>query len=115
MKSFFDIRWLALLLVFLAGCGDSAEARRAKARPSFEKANEIRAGRQEEAIALYSEAIAADPDYAEAYHNRALSYAEMYDFARAEADLDKVKQLGLDSTNLEAAIAMAKQLKADSE
>ncbi len=66
---------------------------------AFEEGNRIRAGRQEEAIALYTKAIDADPQFAEAYHNRGLSYAEMYDFKNAESDLAKVKELGLDSSN----------------
>lgn len=101
-----------ICVIMVAGCRDSdVNSPRAKAIPPFKKANEIRAGRQEEAIALYTKAIEADPQFAEAYFNRGLSYAEMYDFERAEADLAKVKHLGLDSRKLEEAIGIAKNLE----
>jgi len=103
---------LAIFVMLIAGCGDNAaNTSRANAIAPFKKANEIRAGRQEEAIALYTKAIEADPLFAEAYFNRGLSYAEMYDFERAEADLAKVKHPGIDSKKLEEAIVIAKKLE----
>lgn len=105
----------ALVLGLLVGCSDGGSQRPSAASAAFEEANKIRAGRQEEAIALYTKAIEADPRFAEAYHNRGLSYAEMYDFKNAESDLAKVKELGFDSTKLEQAIGIAKRLKEMSE
>lgn len=111
MKLISSIVAIALLLGLCVGCGDSGSPARSAAVAAFDEANKIRAGRQEEAIALYSKAIEADPTFAEAYHNRGLSYAEMYDFDHAEADLKKVKELGFDSSGLEQAIGIAKQLQ----
>lgn len=103
------------VLGLATGCGDGRPQRPQAAIAAFEEANKIRAGRQEEAIALYTKAIEADARFAEAYHNRGLSYAELYDFKHAESDLAKVKELGLDATKLEEAIGIAKRLKEMSE
>jgi tetratricopeptide (TPR) repeat protein len=45
------------------------------------------------AIAAYSQAIALDPQYAEAYNNRAYAYMMEEDYARALPDLDRAIQL----------------------
>ena len=45
------------------------------------------------AIATYSQAIALDPQYAEAYNNRAYTYMMQENYARALPDLDRAIQL----------------------
>lgn len=46
-------------------------------------------GRQERAIADYDRALQVDPNYADAYLNRAISYEKMGDLDRAMADFDQ--------------------------
>jgi SpoVK/Ycf46/Vps4 family AAA+-type ATPase/intein/homing endonuclease len=51
----------------------------------------------EEAIDLYSKAIDADPNYASAYFNRALSYAILNRYEEAERDAESVMDIEPDS------------------
>jgi tetratricopeptide (TPR) repeat protein len=46
-------------------------------------------GNCKEAIAVSTQALALNPDYAEAYNNRAYSYMQMRDYAPALQDLDQ--------------------------
>ena len=61
---------------------------------AYNSANKIRSTEKEKAISFYSKAIEFDRDFADAYFNRALTYAETGQIRKAEADLQTLKQLG---------------------
>jgi tetratricopeptide (TPR) repeat protein len=50
-------------------------------------------GSCKEAIAVYTQALALNPDYAQAYNNRAYTYMRMRDYAPALQDLDQALRI----------------------
>jgi tetratricopeptide (TPR) repeat protein len=65
-----------------------------QARTLFEQAYELdMQGEFPQAIALYTQAIALDADFAEAYNNRGLAYEAMGEYARALDDYEKALTL----------------------
>jgi tetratricopeptide (TPR) repeat protein len=51
------------------------------------------AGNCNEAIGVYTQALALNPDYAEAYNNRAYTYMRMQNYAPALKDLDQALRI----------------------
>lgn len=90
MKRFIILALLcATVALLLAACGGLSEAE--------ERYNDgvdaSEAGRFEEAVALYTEAIELDPDLVDAYVNRSQAYLELGRFDEALADANKAIQL----------------------
>jgi len=56
-------------------------------------------GNCKEAIAAYTQAIALNPNYAEAYNNRAYTYMRMQNYAPALPDLDQALRIRPDYMN----------------
>jgi tetratricopeptide (TPR) repeat protein len=50
-------------------------------------------GNCQEAVAVYTQALARNPDYAEAYNNRAYTYMRMQNYAPALQDLDQALRI----------------------
>jgi transitional endoplasmic reticulum ATPase len=69
----------------------------------------------DEAIALYTEAIEAYPQYASAYFNRALSYALMSKYVEAKADADKVMELEPDKADAPYVMGVVCEYEHDNE
>lgn len=49
------------------------------------------------AVEFFSKAIEIDPQYAEAYQNRGLAYQNLGDNAKAEADFEQARKLGIEN------------------
>ncbi len=77
--------------LLLLGCGRGNDP--AKAATEFNTANSLRQSDKPMAIEYYSAAILADPTMDDAYFNRALTYAEIGEVAKAEADLQSLRDL----------------------
>lgn len=56
-------------------------------------ASYLQSGRTDVALDEARQAVAIDPSYAEAWHLRGLTYMAMQDWARAQADLERARQL----------------------
>jgi tetratricopeptide (TPR) repeat protein len=85
------ISLVAFLFSSLSNDGSQrAAARLNEANAAFDR------GRFEEAIALYGEAIAKDPNLPVAYFNRGLAYSANSDYKRAIADFDRALDLSPD-------------------
>ncbi len=57
-------------------------------------------GKLEESIKAFDESLRLDPNYAVAYANRGMTYAMMGEDAKADADIEKAIELGLDPDSL---------------
>ncbi|WP_197455417.1 tetratricopeptide repeat protein [Stieleria neptunia] len=83
---------LCLAVSFMVlGCGSGIDS--AKAATEFNTANSLRETDKPKAIEHYGAAIQADPSMDEAYFNRALTYAEIGEVAKAESDLQSLRDL----------------------
>ena len=80
---------LAALTLVLSGCGGESEAEK-HFFAGYELAEQ---GRFEEAIGEYDEAIRLDPQDADAYNNRGVSYENLGQFQRAIQDHDEAIRL----------------------
>ena len=79
---------LILCLLLFAQCGGSK--RDDTTLRFFQRGNiEMKKGNTPEAIRLYTEAIEADRDYADAYNNRGVAYIKYGDAEKAAADFDR--------------------------
>ena len=89
--------FIVCLLLF-AQCGGSK--RDDATLRFFQRGNiEMKKGNTPEAIRLYTEAIEADRDYADAYNNRGVAYIKYGDAEKAAADFDRAIQLAPDYTD----------------
>lgn len=99
---------MALALLTLQGCahppaaGDADTAASGAANTDARKRAHIRlelaasylqSGRTNVALDEARQALAADPTYADAYHLRGLVYMAMQEWTRAQADLDRAREL----------------------
>jgi tetratricopeptide (TPR) repeat protein len=107
----FKQRWLAVSALMLSGAvvlGTAVAAGdREAAKGSYREANGLMdQGRFAEAAAAYDRALAQDPQYAEAYHNRALAN-EMIDRLKAIQDWRRFVEVAGSSSDLKWDVARA--------
>ena len=68
-------------------------------------------GRQEDALEDFNEAIRLNPNFDNAYVNRAFAYTALGDDAAAQEDIDKAIELGIDSQALKEEIDSLKEIR----
>jgi len=78
---------IVLTTMLLVGCVSPAQEHARKGDTYYEQ------GQFDEAIAEYTEAVNADPDFARAYSNRAAAYCHIEEYDKAIADCSKAIEL----------------------
>lgn len=89
----------------------SSPTKSVEAALAYNEGTKLRTVDKPKAIALYTNAIKADPKFELAYYNRALTFAEIGEIAKAEADLKSLRDLKSDKVEtLNALIGVARDL-----
>lgn len=106
---------IILALILAAVC--SMSVRPAQAREFMDDFKEgqfaLAVQHWDRAVKLFSEAIKKKPDFAPAYHNRAVAYSKKGDYDKSIEDLKKVIQLQPDNAEAYGLLAMVYEIKKD--